>query len=413
MINSIYNFRKSSMLLIIAFFTLSPYYIRILHNIISFRVDNAYFSAISIWQLVVCICFLFISPIKKFKYYKIELVFMIYLVMSVCAYDIDAVSISMLLWIVMPILLSISVTNYFEYKGFLLHEAMRTMLILFTIYCCFTICYNICVKGLFIVPHVRLTSPGGGAVIFGYTIAIYFSLFLSGKPTLNKYNFIIFIVLFFTALSTQSRGAVWPIVAMSAFYIVVLSKNLYNKLLILGCLSGIIVFSLLISTHHSIYSKRIFNTHESARLNSSLGLLSLYNKYPIHQKILGVGLGKFFPYQKWINDTLDKKRPTWDNHFYYDGVRILVQPHNTFLYLLMETGIIGVILFVLCLSKRFFYLCNTKKYILLMFFGTVVFVNLFDSVMIVQPGTASIIWLLIFINIPHNNRQFISFLYHV
>ena len=74
--------------------------------------------------------FLFISPIKKFKYYKIELVFMIYLVMSVCAYDIDAVSISMLLWIVMPILLSISVTNYFEYKGFLLHEAMRTMLIL-------------------------------------------------------------------------------------------------------------------------------------------------------------------------------------------------------------------------------------------------------------------------------------------
>lgn len=318
----------------------------------------------------------------------------------------------MLLWIILPILLSISVVNYFEYKGFLLHTVTLTMLILFTIYCCFAICYNICIKGLFIDPHVRLTSPGGGPVIFGYTTVVYFSLLLSSEMTYHKYKFITIIVLFLGALSTQSRGAIWPMVVILAFYILILVKNLYSKLLILGCIGGLVVFSLLTSTHHSIYFQRIFNTHESARLNTSLGILSLYNKYSLQQKILGAGLGKFFPYQQWINDTQDKKRPTWDNHFYHDGVRILVQPHNTFLYLLMETGILGVILFVLCLSKRFFYLCNTKKYTLLIFLGTIVFVNFFDSVMIVQPGTASIIWLLIFINAPHNNRKSIQLIYH-
>lgn len=402
------NFLISKKSTVIVFITLLPYISRVFYKF-NFYIENTYFSAISIIQVITLMFFIRRHLLNRILYnYKIELLFVLYIVLSILFHGITLVSLSLGMWICMPILLSISVISYCHSKKYEPSNITYIMLNSFVLYCCFVIVYNIFVKGLFIIPNVRMTSPGGGSVIFGYTVAIYFSVLLLNRTLFSKKRFIFMVsTLILSAVATQSRGAVWPIIAMLTFYLLVVMKISHNKILLfcMFCIIALIVFQV---SFRQTYFHRIFNTHESARMSSSIGVVTIYEKQTLSRKIFGAGLGGFFPYQEWVRDTQKKVRYTWDNCFYYDGIRILVQPHNTFLYLLMETGVVGTSIFILCIFKRIAYIFKTRKWLLMVLIATYIFINLFDSVMIVQPGTASIIWMLIFINIRTPHKPFVG-----
>ena len=93
----------------------------------------------------------------------------------------------------------------------------------------------------------------------------------------------------------------------------------------------------------------------------------------------------------------------------YNGVAVLVQPHNSFLYELMEGGIIGLILMVssfICAIKTLIKYKNSNYIFGLAFIGVMLLVNCFDSVLFVQPGVAGSFWLLLMISINGSQQLY-------
>ena len=72
--------------------------------------------------------------------------------------------------------------------------------------------------------------------------------------------------------------------------------------------------------------------------------LHLFSKHPI----LGTGLGSYF-HRAW----------TGNNVLHVDGVSGLIDPHNSFVLILSETGIIGFLLFLF-----FLFICFKKLMII-------------------------------------------------
>lgn len=76
----------------------------------------------------------------------------------------------------------------------------------------------------------------------------------------------------------------------------------------------------------------------------------------------------------------------------------MVQPHNITIYFLLEGGIFGTVLFALYWIKIFIVSFKMKNFREVLFLIAVIVVNQYDSLLIVQPGAAFIVWLLVFIS---------------
>ena len=92
-----------------------------------------------------------------------------------------------------------------------------------------------------------------------------------------------------------------------------------------------------------------------------------------------------------------------------DGLSFLVQPHNSFLYALMENGLLGFLLllgiFIYAVWSFLHY--KTDNYVFKIVFAGVVFLtNCFDSIFYVQPGAAGTLWLLLIITINENRQKY-------
>ena len=127
-------------------------------------------------------------------------------------------------------------------------------------------------------------------------------------------------------------------------------------------------------------------------------MFSAYGKEPLYY-ITGHGVGNFFPFQQWTasNAGVSSNAYAWFdvNLFSYKGTMILVQPHNTFIYLLMETGALGVLLF---LRTVFVGMKDGNGAIhpnILIVVVAFILLALFESTIIIQPGIACMWWLMI------------------
>ncbi|MCF6460860.1 O-antigen ligase family protein [Clostridium sp. Cult3] len=237
----------------------------------------------------------------------------------------------------------------------------------------------------------RLISPGGGPVILGYTIAIMFSLFLFYQHKIKKQRFtVMFFIMLMASFFTGSRGSMWMITFLVILYLI--DKR---KLGIVGLIIVLISF-LYVNPIEFLNEKvpRFFNLTDESRISTVLNTIDIFSKQSTFGLLFGKGLGVFFPYQDWFLS----KTPGM-NYFIYEGNVLLVQPHNSYIYLLIETGIFGLILFVYPLYKAFRILPKAKdimnwKYAVCTIF-LIVFLNCFDSVFVIAPGSAALWWLII------------------
>ncbi len=238
----------------------------------------------------------------------------------------------------------------------------------------------------------RLISPGGGPVIFGYTIAIMFALLLFYKNKITGFKFLVIcFIMVIASFFTGSRGSMWPITLLLTIYLIEDKRKMGIAVLFLLAVSA-----LYINPVEFLKSNipRFFNLLDDGRILTLLNSIEIYSRQPLFRILFGTGLGVFFPYQKWY-----LYRTPGINYFLYDGMTMLVQPHNSYIYLLLETGIIGVILFfypaykAIMLFPRLKYTKNIKYA-----FFTIVLItllNLFDSVFITAPGSATLWWLIL------------------
>jgi len=219
-----------------------------------------------------------------------------------------------------------------------------------------------------------------------------FALLLFYKDKIAGFKFIaVSSIMIIASIFTGSRGSMWPITFLLMIYLLEDKRRISIVGLLLLIISSLYVGPL---EFLKSYVPRFFNLLDNSRFSTLQNAIEIYSKQSFFHIFFGTGLGMFFPYQKWY-----LYRTPGINYFLYDGLTLLVRPHNSFIYLLLEAGMIGVILFFYPIYKAviIFPRLNYIKNIKYAFFTIILItlLNLFDSVFITAPGSAALWWLIL------------------
>lgn len=236
----------------------------------------------------------------------------------------------------------------------------------------------------------RLISPGGGPVIFGYSIALVYALLFFIRRTISIRKYIIIAtILIIGSFFTKSRGSMWVVVVIT-FVSMITNKNMKMNVIIFSIAVVLVpILYLLIQE----YVPRFFIFGDNSRANTLTNSLQIFLNYNAGEILTGKGLGQLFQYNQYA----ESRSWGWvPNVFIYQGYQLLVQPHNTWLYILMEMGILGTIILLFLIFAIPLYK-NDRKYKieLFIFIATFIFLNMFDSILMIEPGSAAMWWFIL------------------
>ncbi len=310
------------------------------------------------------------------------------------------------LWIAMPYyyanaIIGIALKGSIDFKklsfNILRAAAFVTLLV---------VLYNLIVYNS-LYSKTRLQFPGLGSVVFGYTAVLLISLACVLKYLKVKKSWLILAVSIFllAALLTQSRAAVYPALFMSCIFFF---PEKHAGLKVLYCL-GVALLIMMIDPigQLSNYSSRILS-FDSGRFATWRGIAECLKASDGFNALFGYGLGNVFPYQDWYTGLysgyIDRGSTdgVW-NSFIFMGQTLLVEPHNFYLWVMLETGIAGFLLiagyFVLLIRETLSGLRRSSinlKLACLLMIAAVLVLNLFDAVLFVSSA-ATLWWVLLLI----------------
>lgn len=268
-------------------------------------------------------------------------------------------------------------------------DLIKSMVNAFSTYLVINIIVNFRVYGFSlndISNERRLISPGGGPVALGYTICIVFLLMLSIEQYYKRNTILIISILFLgTSFLTGSRGSMWPVLIVFLFYWI---KNLKRSLIIL--VVAIVLVSLNLDTLIAMFP-RLFSIGNESRILTWIGCIDIFCRSGVVTQVFGRGFGNFYPYNSWLNNIADGAR----NLFVYDSHILLVQPHNNWIYMLIEGGVFGNLILITPFSKIIKKSILKKNYKFIGFCMMVILLCSFDSLLFVAPGTAALWWIAI------------------
>jgi O-antigen ligase len=305
------------------------------------------------------------------------------------------------LWFAVPFYYAYSVIKFIDYFDLRASNVGKVGLFYFVVYVGINIIINIRQFGFFIsgdLAQSRLVSPGGGPVVLGYTIALAVCYLLNIKGELPKTRSFFFMsILSLGAILTGSRGAIWPLMLLIVLYLMTGKRVQVQILVMLIFLIVVIAFNP-VSIIASLVP-RIMDVSGGSRAITVANAISGFSEQPFFDKLLGVGLGARFPYQSWLSGGNSMPSLLSFNTFSFNGQALLVQPHNSYIYLLLETGVVGLFLFLMiffvilkAIGKSHI---STKKY-RYVFILLVLSLNYLDSIFIIQPASAGLWWILTF-----------------
>lgn len=309
------------------------------------------------------------------------------------------------IWYIVPFIYARKVYQLVGVYNLNYKNILKNGLFFFSLFCIFSLVYSMLNFGFVAGTSVRLTggSGGGGSVIFGYTIVLFFCLLIILRKHLSAMEVFLYgLTLVTTSVLTQSRGAIWMIFLMLVPYILG-NKKVITKILIIFITTVVLIF---LDPFRFIYNyaPRALRFEDSSRTLTWFNALKIYINQPLLNIFFGTGIGQFFPYQSWM--IAQRSYETFYNIFSYRGSSLLVQPHNTFIYLMIETGIIGLTFFLFGFIKAFKLLKKKleKPSYAYYLIGIFIYLNWFDSVLLVLPGIAGVWWLLLFFVIGYGNQ---------
>lgn len=347
------------------------------------------------------------------KLFKIELLLPLYLMLSLFWTSINDVTWSTLTWMITPIFFAVIFSSYLLKDGLNINTFIKYCIINFCLYSFVNLVHNIISYHLFIDLGVRMRSAGGGAVIYGYTALIFFAF-------LCAYNFLFTRIQFFTCccilvltiLGTGSRGAIWPLIPVIILHVFLSRKNSKGTMIFFLIFIPIFFAFFIISPLLLMrIAPRLLEATDYSRNLSNTSAAALFLQSDNRTKLLGRGIGNVFIYQKWILQNFHVADSDRYPFFSYFGRTLLVQPHNVYYYYLLEVGLIAFILFILPFIKYF--ILSYKRKNIWLFTLSILFLveNHGDSIMIVEPGVAAVLYTLIFVMANsqlYNNIQEIS-----
>lgn len=307
-------------------------------------------------------------------------------------------SLCTLIWFIEPFLYATLAALFCKKFSLDRNSVFKYMCYLFAFYCLLKVYGYISVYGY--NSGYRMRATGGGAVIFGYTIVVMFALLITVRERVKPLLFYIILVVYtLTAVATGTRASIWPTIFLW-FCVFFFDRWSAKKLVLLLAMVPALMVLMLIDipgliSGGSANIARLVSFEDLSRINTASNSMRVFCRFPVLEMLFGKGLGNLFPYQYW--SLLVQARIY--NTFTYDGFQLLVQPHNSYIYMLLENGLVGLILMITIFVKivKIIRLSNTNKYkqrILVVL--AIVFVNFFDSIFFVQPGVAGNFWLILF-----------------
>ena len=391
--------------IIISLLFLIPYNeIGPIRELLGYKSNEIYIPAIVFIMLaiIIFILFSFILSKKSFdnkifiKILLIKIVFdFIVIVRSIFDLNPNLV-LAQYLFQAVPFYYALSVIIFINKFDFNLHKICKYALTFFIIYLSAAVFININTYGysLDFLNLGRIISPGGGPVVLGYTIALMSAFLLLLRREFSKYLLWLFMfVLIISSLFTGSRGSMWPLLFVILVY---LFDNKDFRILLITLIGLFIAFLIFDPINWlSDVIPRFFNLIDQSRLDTNIQCIKILMSENIGVFIFGKGIGGFFPYQAYLVEHTPGM-----NLFYYKDYILLVQPHNSFIYILMEAGFFCLLLFVYPLLKALFITVNgekskEKKYAIIATLFAII-LNLFDSIFVVIPGSAALWWLIVF-----------------
>lgn len=306
-------------------------------------------------------------------------------------------------WFIIPIYAALTVLRFIDTKQLSIKSTARSATFIYALYLLVCISWNILFLGFKISSGTysyRLYSTGGGTLTLAYMAVIFsFFVYLKKEWFSNQERNLLLFLYTIIALVTASRLSFWMIICLVAL-VFLGDKRSVQKILILFSVALVLIVADPIRIIYS-YAPRLMNLNlsESERFVTWGNAISIFNDGNLIQMLFGRGFGHFFPYQHWLKtyDLANRYSKTF-NLFSYNGKLLLVQPHNITVYFLLEGGLVGTVLFALYWMRTFMKSFNMKNLREVLFLVAVIVVNQYDSMFIVQPGAAFIVWLLVFIS---------------
>ena len=377
---------------------------------LTYKTDRIYVYPIIFFMLVV----IFFSVVHKFinkdkrilssKEYNCVYLFCIYTSINVAFRSISNknfdVSFVQYLWAIVPMIYSIIVIGTIKNKLIDIEKIIDYYLYLIAGYCIFSVLIYIKNFGYNFELTTRISGgSGSGGLLFSYTLVLAYGLLILRKEFIPLLHSIIimFIYLGFILLSGSRIAIVFALIL--TFLFILKSKHNFRKIVN----TILLLLFLIICQFFDLYSQllkvapRLSNMTSGIRGVNFISSLKLFVSDNILNEFIGRGLGQFFPYQDWFLHHVS----VLDITFMHNGMIFIVQPHNSFIHILLELGIIGLILFMMIIcslyKKALQHQSRNCKTIISFIFVSVIILNCFDSAFTINPGVASIWWIILFL----------------
>lgn len=320
-------------------------------------------------------------------------------------------SVNLGMMLMIPLLNAYLVFDILMQSTLNIQNVIRKSILAYSFFCIFAIIYN--VKNLGVVlflgsslSNIRLSASGGGTVTLGYTMAFVLSFMLVNSECMRKREVIFCtIVLLMGIILTQDRGAIL-IIGLDIVYLYLKTDNKTNMLL-LGIPTFIVMLVLFIYVipsvlHRNISLSSLFTDDRFSTVCNSLGIwLKKIWSIPF-----GFGLNGFFPYQEWLSNVNPEDVYTniHFNTFYVDGKWLLVQPHSVWVYIIIETGVLGFMTFISVIKGIACDFVKGSKPVCFLLVCMIAF-GFLESTLMLEPGVACVWYLMLFYTILYRKNE--------
>jgi O-antigen ligase len=205
-----------------------------------------------------------------------------------------------------------------------------------------------------------------------------------------------------SCILTGTRFAVYAFAAIFLWYICV-GATFWTRVAIGVAVAVMVAFANweTIGTLGATTFARLMDTSDVSRLSTLESSLRFWANLPLVEKLVGVGYGQVYPYTEWVDAGEDISK----NTFSLGDSFSLVQPHNSYLWLLTEGGLLGFALFfapiwrfLVTLAAKLKNAFRVKQFSLenLQAAAMILLANMQDSYFVLSPSAAVLFWFLIF-----------------
>jgi len=248
------------------------------------------------------------------------------------------------------------------------------------------------------LSYARMGGPFSESVTLGYAIAALCPVILFQIASIKDMKAravgipIAVLILFVSVMATGTRGGIFLLTIYASGWL--LKRKRY------GLIISLVLMAILINPvrRFGLTIDRLRSLTDEMRTSTYVAGIKYWMGSELGSQIVGYGFGSVYPYYPW---TLQNE---YSNNVFFLGPNLsIVQPHNSFIWFLVEAGLISLVaslLLIIFVLRHVLALIRSrdpgidKRKASSIFFFTifVVIVNNLDAILVIFPSISFVSW---------------------